>query len=775
MVSGLLPLVAVTFTRIQVRETLLEPVFLAKLTGYGLAWAFGCVVLYVLSKRLQQSVDDLAQRQAQALDTLSIRYVDAAIFGAAALSLFLELAVIRWQGTVFPLFAFYKNLGLLACFAGLGLGYALARRRPIPLVLTLPLLAWQIALLTLLRYSGEGLHARSLMVAPITEQVNMMLATASRPHSYIPIYLFLACVFALTALAFVPVGQVCGRLMARRANLRAYGLNLLGSLAGVVLMHGISFLWAPPAVWFGLGFAGLLVFQGFARRGLALGGLGAAGGLIVLLMPVAPAIERIYSPYQVVERRDTERGMAVCVSGMHYQVTLDLAFDNPDRASVPFLRTVAKYYELPYEVYASSGDAPDRVAIVGTGTGNDVAGALRVGARHVDAIEIDPAIMQLGVAYHPEKPYSDPRVRAIVNDARSFFRQTEQTYDLVVYGFLDSLSALSHASNVRVDSFVYTVEGIREARARLKPGGLMSITYNTVAPEMGRKLFLMMQEAFDGRPPVCVRAKQSDYGAVMFLQGDDFDIAAVQDLLGQAGFEECTATYADPQLRADLPTDDWPFFYMPRRVYPVSYLGMIALVLLLSAVLIRGLLGERPQPGHIPFFFLGAGFMLVETKGITELGLAFGNTWQVIGIVIAGVLVMAFLANCAVALLRIRRPVAPFVLLLIALAAGWLVARSGGFPPTAWGRWATVAVLTCPVLFSGIVFSTLLRSDKDISGVMAANLLGAMCGGLLEYNSMYFGFRFLYILAIALYILAFASHLRPALTQRRGIDAGEVA
>ena len=42
---------------------------------------------------------------------------------------------------------------------------------------------------------------------------------------------------------------------------------------------------------------------------------------------------------------------------------------------------------------------------------------------------------------------------------------------------------------------------------------------------------------------------------------------------------------------------------------------------------------------------------------------------------------------------------------------------------------------------------------------MALNLLGAMCGGLLEYNSMYFGFQFLYWLAIGLYIAAFVSSL----------------
>ena len=64
-------------------------------------------------------------------------------------------------------------------------------------------------------------------------------------------------------------------------------------------------------------------------------------------------------------------------------------------------------------------------------------------------------------------------------------------------------------------------------------------------------------------------------------------------------------------------------------------------------------------------------------------------------------------------------------------------------------------MLSCPLFFSGIVFSAALRHSEDISGAMAANLVGAMCGGLLEYNSMYFGFAFLYWIALGLYGAAF--------------------
>jgi hypothetical protein len=107
----------------------------------------------------------------------------------------------------------------------------------------------------------------------------------------------------------------------------------------------------------------------------------------------------------------------------------------------------------------------------------------------------------------------------------------------------------------------------------------------------------------------------------------------------------------------------------------------------------------------------------------------------------------------------LRRPHLAYALLLGSLAVGWFVSRAGGFPPTPAGRIASAALLTSPLFFSGIVFSTLLGTRGSVAAVMAANLLGAMAGGLLEYNSMYFGFRFLYLLAMALYATAWVHTL----------------
>jgi len=712
----------------------------------GATWLF-----HLLVRRFEPAFDADARDQAAFLDTLPVPYLDLAIAGAAGLSLFLELAVIRWQGTVFEFFAFYKNFGLLACFAGLGLGYALATRDRICLALVIPLFAGQFGLLIGLRFGLQPWQLESVTAIPFLEQLSMGARNARTLAQWLAVYFFLCLVFVLTALAFVPVGQVCGRLMTRRPRLRAYGLNLLGSLAGVLLTLMASALWTPPVVWYAVAFLALLLLA-VPRPATLLPGIAAAiTAVVILAWPVQPSWQRIYSPYQLLELGYSDIGlMVIRAAGHYYQRVHDLS--SPRATDDPRRRSVRDYYDLPYRVLPAP--APPDVAVVGAGAGNDVAAALRGGAVRVDAIEIDPAILWAGRANHPERPYTNARVRPIANDARSYLRTTDRTYDLIVYGLLDSHTLLSHASSVRLDSFVYTVEGFQEARARLKPGGVLVVSFSAITDAIGRKMYEMLRHAFDGAAPAVVGAGYD--GAVVFLQTKEGTFALPPAALAETGLQDQSAHYRESLAVVDVSTDDWPFFYMPRRVYPVSYLLMLGMVLLGFLFLTRTLVAEQPRFGELPFAFLGAGFMLVETKAITELGLTFGNTWQVIGIVIAGVLIMAFLANAAVQRFDLRRPHAAFALLLGSLAVGWLVARAGGFSPTPAGRIASAALLTSPLFFSGIVFSTLLGTRASVTAVMAANLLGAMAGGLLEYNSMYFGFRFLYLLAMALYVIAWA-------------------
>jgi len=708
-------------------------------------------ITWQLPKYWAADLQSLATRQDSFLKSLKGQTLGFAIFATAGLSLALELAMIRWQGAIFEIFALYKNFGLLACFLGLGLGYSLSGRGRIPLPLVIPLIAWQMIMLTMTKYGPEGWNVQLLRAMPVTEQLNMGVAIATKTYEYVAIYGFLAVMFIMTALIFIPIGQACGLLMDQRPRLEAYGLNLAGSLAGVLLFFGFSYLWTPPVIWFIVAFAGLIALQAFDRRVLV--GATCAAGIAItsLVWPSSPFWEQIYSPYQLIERGHAENGMtSVRAAGHYFQQIASYKHLDPD---------VVVPRQVPHLIY---GDA-NRVAVVGSGTGNDVAAALRSGVRHVDAIEIDPSIMEIGKRYNPDMPYTDPRVTPIVNDARSFLRNTPKKYDMIVYGLLDSHALLSSSSPVRLDSFVYTVEGLQEARERLNPGGMISLSFCVISPELGRKIYMMMEQAFDGQAPVCIQRENNE--GIVFLAGKDGPVQVNPALLAQHRFNNVTEKFADPALQADVSTDNWPYFYMPKRVYPVSYLVVIGMILMLSvAVVVPFFVGRSESPektkesggrglklNHAVFFLLGAGFMLIQTKGVTELGLTFGNTWQVIGYVIMGILVMACIANLVVARYNIERLAMPFALLLGSLGAGLYIAHLGGFPSTMSGRLGTLIVLTVPMFFSGICFSTMLKHSTDISGALAANLIGAMAGGLLEYNSMYFGFQWLYGLALAIY------------------------
>ena len=320
----LVPLVTSTFSILAVGAPSLEykiRVALLAAMAFVLALAFGPLI-----GKFRVPIDSNAQEQNDFLDFLSPRYIDWAIFGAAALSLFLELAVIRWQGTVFEFFAFYKNFSLLCCFAGLGLGYALADRRSIPLALTIPMLGWQFGLLIGLRHGMDPSELESLRILPFREQLNMGLASAHNLTESVAIYFFLSVVFLLTVLAFIPIGQICGRLMRRREKLRAYGLNLLGSLAGVLLMLALSWLWTPPLVWFAFCFLGILLFYVKKPLPLMLGLCFSMGALVILAWPVDSLWNKIYSPYQLLEMSHGPRGLVVVrAAGHYYQASMTLA------------------------------------------------------------------------------------------------------------------------------------------------------------------------------------------------------------------------------------------------------------------------------------------------------------------------------------------------------------------------------------------------------------------------------------------------------------------
>lgn len=666
------------------------------------------------------------------------------------LSLLLELVLIRWLASVFPVYSFYKNFTMLACFLGLGAGYAVAQRQPCAPALVLPMLALFVGVITLLRYDTGGLY--------------LIFSVGWLSTFGLPVYMLLGTSFIICACICYPIGQLCGKLLHSANSLNAYGLNLIGSALGVLVLFVMSLYWLPPVAWFAATGGAILLFvlprDAFQKAGIA----SFCVLLAILAWPVQPETQRIYSPYQLLERTAKPDGlMQILSGGSYYQKVYDFSEDRRGHETEAD-RYVRAYYEFPYNFKKT----PERVAIVGAGSGNDVATALRMGAVHVDAIEIDPAIAFLGAKYHPERPYDDPRVNLSINDARNFFRTADHQYDLIVYGVLDSHTALSHASNLRVDSYVYTREGLTEAFRLLKPDGVLAVSFTLVNDALGFKLSKILREQPGAGKPLAVRVLYDNARTTAFIvkKGGDVTMPKTGNF-GSIGFTDVSDYFAKAYPESSVPTDDWPFFYMVERTFPVTYMVALGIILLLSYVFVRQTIGfsEPIDRSYLPFFFLGSGFMLVETKAVTELGLHLGGTWFVIAAAIMLVLLMAYLANLIVTRTGLRLVGPAYLGLFVSLLVGYGLATSHDhwmFGPPLFQLAASCLVLTIPLFFAGIVFSSLIGNPEvNISTAFAYNLMGALFGGVMEYNSMYFGFAFLYLLAMGFYFLAFTFSLKP--------------
>lgn len=717
---------------------------------------FFLAILYLFKEKIKSiwnAINIYLEQHTDTLDNISDKNIQWWIFLASALGLFAELMVIRWHASAFQLFGYFKNISLLSCFLGLGIGYSMARRKSLSILLVLPALSIQFIGMLLLRYT----QLQTALQSPISEQLTLGLAQATSFNRTLMVYGFLIMVVIFNMLTFIPFGHLVSRLMLRKPKLVAYSWNLAGSLTGILLFSLIAFFWSPPAIWFLLTAFGVYPFIFKARKLLWLSVVSAFLAVAVFSIPFYTDRIDVYSPYQLITVHLERNAPPVLqVNNVFYQRIIDLRRDSSQRVDNKKFDSQINYYDLPYLIKSE----PEKVLIVGSGTGNDVAAALRGNADRIDAVEIDPVILRYGEKFHPEKPYQDERVRTILDDARHFIRKSTDKYDLIVYGLLDSHTLLSGKSSVRLDSFVYTVEGFNEAKNLLTDKGMIALSFSVLSEELGKKLFLMLQAAFDGQDPVIYKTEVGG-GALLYIIGPG--VPSSLDNINTP-LENVTDKYKNPEIVTDISTDDWPFFYMPVRKYPVSSIMIVILLLFISLLSIRQYLPKlNASSFSITAFFLGAGFMLVETKNITELSLAFGNTWLVISAVITGILTMAFLANLIIMKWGTPRSIITYGLLGLSLVLGMLFSTYGfiGLPDIL-AKLLSLFLLTIPLFFSGFAFSSELAIRADVSAALSANLMGAMLGGFLEYNSMYFGFSSLYIFAIIMYMFAFFFSIKKA-------------
>jgi SAM-dependent methyltransferase len=687
--------------------------------------------------------------------------------------LFLEMLLIRWIGTEVRVFAYLQNGVLVAAFLGLGLGARQARTpaRILPASLALVLLAlfirdpfrWDL---------GEALiHGLTAFQDSMVWAVAGWHDLSQAVRSALVAFATGATMAMLWAIVVVfrPLGQWLGRWMDEEPRpILAYTANVLGSIVGIALFTALTSLRTPPWLWLVAGALGLVILVPLAedsRVGRFL------AGVLVLAVPVAAytapsddAMQTVWSPYQKLvlhpwvqkhpDGTSLDCGREILVNGVFHQglVDLDPRRQAADPVRFPRAEIPMSHYLLPYLLLPP----PHRVLVAGAGTGNDVAAALRAGAEEVVALEIDPAIADWGREEHPNRPYSSPRVRVRVGDARTYFRRAAPgSFDVAWLGFLDSHTNPSAYTNIRLDHFVYTRESFEEIRRLLKPDGTVVLYFWSEAGWVGDRLARLLRDTFEVEPVSLLVPASSGclgHGGLLLVGGGPAALDGVRRRMESNPSIRALAVPWQWPLKTPVTTDDWPYLYLPYPTVPTYHLIVAAGCLILGFALRRRMF--RPgEPVDGPMLLLGAGFMLLEVAGVSRAALLYGTTWTVNAYVVGALLCMVLIANLVAARWHVRPEGWPFVglfttLLAVALVpTGWLAAL-----PDLARVLVGAAFLTLPVFFSGLVFIGLWARSERRDLAFGSNILGSLLGGLASMLSMLIGFRNLMFVALALYV-----------------------
>jgi hypothetical protein len=354
-------------------------------------------------------------------------------------------------------------------------------------------------------------------------------------------------------------------------------------------------------------------------------------------------------------------------------------------------------------------------------------------------------IYRLGKTMNPSHPYQNKRVSVYINDGRQFLEQTNNKYNMILFALPDSLTLVAGQSSLRLESYLFTLEAIEAAREHLNPSNGVFAMYNYYrTPWLKDRLAGTLDTVF-GHAPCMVTAH------------DDLSMLTISD---KAAAVHCTDAWQRPAHVVPPATDNNPNVYLDGNTIPGYYLVTLGLILLASLLSVR--LAGGPIRRTIPYvdlFFMGAAFMLLETKSIVQFALLFGTTWFVNALVFAGVLLAVYAAVELSRRVMIRRRIPLYLTLLAALAVAWLVPDDKLLPFGAVPRFVLAVLLSfTPVFLANLVFAQRFRAVGDSTVAFGANLIGAMFGGVLEYTSLIFGYQWLLVLVAVLYGLAFLTN-----------------
>lgn len=619
---------------------------------------------------------------------------------------------------------------------------------------------------------------------------------------------------------------------------RLYRADLIGAALGVVVAIGMMNTVGTPATVL------LMPVPLLAAAALRIPGRGRWGCLLLVLIPLGllpwrehlvakPRPERL----PVTERHWDAMALVKIQKGEGYtNLNIDNAANTPVNEfdgdwNVLAAQQPSPFFLDPQPLMHAKPDG--RFLSIGAGGGGDVLMALKNGASDVHAVEVNPFINRLlveggSLSAYSGKLYSDPRVRVVTEDARSYLRRHRDHFDVIYSLSSNTFAALASGAFALAENYLFTTESFRDAYQALRPGGFIIVEHQFYVPRM-------VTEALDGLR-LCHVAEPARHLAVYALptlrrqviligqaplsdeQVDTAFLALTQkDAPTMQRVYPRPAAGANPlierivregwrRVQPDSPTDlspandnrpftaqqglmknlSWESLQSPDameyRGFPVAKL-LILVVIVLVAVLVLPLnllpfLRSGPRlsgPAWLYFFSIGAGFMVLELVLLQQFTLVIGPSSYTLAVLLFVLLLGSGLGS--------RYSLATPDWLPFLGIVGWVLLNLAGFTTAAdalaplpmWGRILGAGILIAPLGFCmGMPFSkgaqrvgALVDWGFAING--AASVLGSAAVLLVAFS---YGFRAALLAGAELYLAAGWLLARRAAWTRDGVAHG---
>lgn len=341
---------------------------------------------------------------------------------------------------------------------------------------------------------------------------------------------------------------------------------------------------------------------------------------------------------------------------------------------------------------------PVSALVIGSGGGADVFTALVNGVRKIDAVEINPLIVELmqgPYAAYSGRLFSQPGVKLHLGEGRNFVRSVEQSWDLIQLSLIDTWAALSSGAYSLSENYLYTVEAFQDYYHRLSPRGVLAISrWHREPPRESLRLCTVAMEALRqegvGSPERHFLVYASSNIATMVMKREPFTRQEVSSFVSEGESRRFAVLY-DPftprsnifqdffsapdreAFYSSLPydvtpvTDDSPFFFLQHRwrdLNPLALfqpgkalveipgkfllLSVLTVSLCFSAVLLllplflkqrrQSALGRESLPLLLYFFGVGVAFMMVEILLMQKFSLFLGHPVYAISLVLFSLL-----------------------------------------------------------------------------------------------------------------------------------------